>query len=101
MVARRVVQSLLALTLCLCVAAWLGLYYFVLAIAATMIAVSTGVYVLIAVAIGFAWPVLSIAYVFHVTRETRLRVQPPTHPLSTAKAHRLGVEDAKHREDRN
>lgn len=79
MLARRLVQSLLCLSLCLAVAAWLGGFYIAPAIAATLIAMSTGAYVLLAIGAGLLWPVLVLAFVLHTTRDVRLRAARAGH----------------------
>lgn len=94
---RRAAQSLLLIVLCLVVAGWLGVYYFIPAIIATLIAMSTGTFVVLAIALGVAWPVLAVAYVLYVTRETKLRAQSPHdgtwHAPTSTKADGSRVED--------
>ena len=96
MLARRLFQSLLALALCLVLAADFGGFYFVPAGAAMLIAVSTGVYVLTAIALGLVWPVLAVAFVLHVTSGARLRAQAAHHTgrrATTGEANGSRVED--------
>lgn len=91
---RRTVQSLLALALCLVIAADLGGFYAVPAVATTLIAMSTGAYVLLAIGAGLVWPVLVVAYVVFVTRESRLRAATHDRPRRpTSETGLLGVED--------
>lgn len=96
MLARRLFQSLLALVLCLVLAVDFGVFYFVPAGAAMLIAVSTGVYVLTAIALGLVWPVLAVAFVLHVTSSARLRAQAAHHGAqrsSTTEADGTRIED--------
>lgn len=93
-------QSVLAITLCVVISAWLGSYYLVPALVATLIAVTTGVYIAAAIALGFVWPVLAVAYVMHVTSDAKLRAYATHHGAGRSPAERgvLGVEDPQQRE---
>jgi len=96
MTLRRVVQSLLALTLCVALALWLGRLYLVPAVGATAIALSTGVYITLAIAVGLVWPVLALAFVAYVTSDAKLRAQTShdrSRHAATAQTDSLGVED--------
>ena len=79
MTARRAVQSVLSLALCAVALSWLGALYAFPAILTTLIAMSTRVYALLAIAAGFVWPVLVLAYVLYVTRSSKLRSSAPHH----------------------
>ncbi len=73
--ARRALQSLIALVACIALASWLGGFYLVPALAVTLVAVSTGLLITLALAAGLAWPVFVVAYVVHVTRDAVLRAE--------------------------
>jgi len=94
---RRFVQSALALALCIVIAGWLGGFYAVPALAAMLVAMSTGAYVLIAVGAAVLWPVLCVAFVMHVTRDAKLRAttngHDPTRRVPPGEPGVLGVED--------
>jgi hypothetical protein len=70
---RRFVQSLLALALCVTLAGSLGILYGVAALLATIIALMSGMYIALAIGAGLVWPVLALAFVLHITRETSRR----------------------------
>lgn len=72
---RRAFQSLLGLAACVALAADLGHFYFLFAFVAIIIAVSAGVYIMSAIALGLVWPVLALAFVVHTTRGMRLRTE--------------------------
>jgi hypothetical protein len=94
---RRLFQSTLALALCLVLLGDLGAFYFVPAGVAMLIAMSTGVYVLIAIGAGLLWPVLAIVYVLYVVNDARLRAQAPhdgARSAPTAESDGARIEDA-------
>lgn len=68
---RRFVQSIFLLVLCVVLGAALGKMYFVLAGTAALLAIASGVYVLLAVALGLVWPVLVLAFVLYTTSRTK------------------------------
>lgn len=65
MTPRRLVQSLLALALCVFVAVCLRLLYLVGAAIAAGVAISSGVLLTWGLAVAVVWPVLVVAYVMH------------------------------------
>lgn len=97
---RRAFQSALLITLCLSCLVWLGAIYAVLAVIATGAALASGVLITYAVALGFVWPVLAVAYVTYVLSAARPKATHLSSPLSreTSDAILPGVEDAQHRE---
>lgn len=94
---KRFVQTLVAIGLCLLLVATLGALYAIPAVAAVALALASGVYVSLAIAVGLAWPVVALAYVLFITRQSRTAAQlAPTAPVQApraAKSDRLGVED--------
>lgn len=103
MVSRRVLQSLLALALCVFLAVTLGTLYLVAIVVAAIIATASGVYVLVGLALGLMWPVLVVAYVMHITVSMKLRTQQAEdlalRPTRTTETGLRGVEDPHHREN--
>lgn len=93
MAARRTLQTLLALALCLVLAVDLGGLYFAIATGATVFAVMTGVYITLALAVGMVWPVIAIAWIVHTTNEIRLRSQAATGRAATAEPDGACIED--------
>jgi hypothetical protein len=79
---RRFMQSMLALALCVAIAGALGGLYVAAAFVATVIALSTGVYIVLAVGLGLVWPVLTLAWALHVTREASRRAAERTTGLA-------------------
>jgi hypothetical protein len=70
---RLLLQFLFALAFCGVLVATLGPLYAVAAIVATVVALMSGVYVALAIGVGLMWPVLALAWVLYVTRETSRR----------------------------
>lgn len=99
MLARRTLQSVLALALCIALAADLGGIYIAAAVATIIIAVMTGVYIFTAVGLGLVWPVLAVAYVLHVTRDIQLRAQTTSGPASRASERSTAKTDGPRVED--
>jgi hypothetical protein len=98
---RRFVQSLLALAFCGVLVATLGPLYAVAAIVATVIALMSGVYIALAVGVGFLWPILALAWILYVTRETSRRAAEgaaAAPPLWGPKPVLPRAEDARHRQ---
>lgn len=65
MTARRFVQSLLAIALCVFVAVCLRLLYLVGVAIAAGVAISSGVLLTWGLAVAVVWPVLVLAYALH------------------------------------
>lgn len=71
MTARRLIQSLLLLAMCVLVATSLGALYLVAAALAAGVAISAGVVVAWAILLAVVWPVLVLAAALHFVRASR------------------------------
>jgi hypothetical protein len=93
---RRVFQSALLIALCLSCLVWLGAIYAVLAVIAAGAALASGVLITYAIALGFVWPVLAVAYVAYTLSAARPKTTHLGSTLSreTSDAVLPGVEDA-------
>jgi hypothetical protein len=101
---RRFVQSMLAIVLCLMVAGSIGPLYVIAAIVATVIALSSGMYITLAMGLGFVWPLLVYAWVVYVTRgASRRAAERAAGPATTGRSEAFlgpetilpGIEDPK------
>jgi hypothetical protein len=101
---RRLVQALLALTLCFVVLTAFGAFYVIPALVAAGFALAAGTYILIAVGLGLVWPVLVFAFVLFKADELRRAAELATSAPRTARPGEpggLGVEDPHDRERRD
>jgi len=99
---RRFSQSILLLVLCALAAAAVGSWlYFVFAILAATVAIASGVYIVLGVALGLVWPVLVVAYVAYVASRAKQAqaLRGATSRSRPTEAELSRVEDAEQREN--
>lgn len=104
---RSLAATILCVGLCIVLAAGLGALYVVGALIAATLALTSGVYFALALAVGVVWPIVAIAFVTYLTRETSrnqafegARARARTGPGTPGEATVLpGVEDPHHRQN--
>lgn len=99
---RSVLASVFLIGICIGLLIALGGTYLGIACLAAFLAVTSGVYVSLAIALGLVWPVLSLAFVQYVLKNV-LRAQELARaaPFGGSKTVLPGVEDPQHRERRD
>lgn len=98
---RSTAFSIFLVGICIGLAVGMGALYIAFAIFVAFLAISSGVYVTLAVGVGVMWPLLTVAFVKYVALRTQELTRSASSTRGGAEAVLPGIEDAKHRERRD